>query len=200
MANFLYPWARNKFLTGGLGWTDGAGYKIMFLNAGVGTQYVFSDQASYTAVGFGISGYAVSPATRTVVENAGYGISNLSNIPFEHRTFYSVNAQFGGTANTAYFASIGNSGNGIADGSDIPVYAVPAGTAVSAFVLYRNPNGIAWNDYASWGGYASTQAQDAQSWLIAFFDTATGLPVAGNGGDITVRWDNTTNGSRIFKL
>lgn len=202
MANFLYPYARNKFLTGGLAWTDGAGFKIMFLNAGVGTQGTFSDQSGYTASGFGISGYAVSPATLTVAQNAGYAISNLSNIPFSHRTFFNggVIAQFGGTANTAYFASIGNSGNGIADGSDIPVYSVPAGTAVSAFVIYRNPNGIAWNDYATWASYASTTAQDSASWLIAYFDTATGLPVNGNGGDITVRWDNSANGSRIFKL
>lgn len=200
MANFLYPYARNKFLTGGLGWTSGTGYKIMFLNAGVGTQYTYSDQTGYTSSGFGISGYAVSPATLTVVENAGYAISNLSNIPFAHRTFVSTIAQFGGTANTSYFASIGNSGNGIADGADIPVYSVPAGTAVSAFVIYRNPNNIAYDAYGSWSGYASTTAQDADSWLIAFFDTATGMPVAGNGGDITVRWDNTTNGSRIFKL
>lgn len=200
MANFLYPYARNKFLTGGLGWTSGTGYKIMFLNAGVGTQYTYSDQTGYTSSGFGISGYAVSPATLTVVENAGYAISNLSNIPFAHRTFVSTIAQFGGTANTSYFASIGNSGNGIADGADIPVYSVPAGTAVSAFVIYRNPNNIAYDAYGAWSGYASTAAQDADSWLIAFFDTATGMPVAGNGGDITVRWDNTTNGSRIFKL
>ena len=71
MANFLYPYARNKFLTGGLAWTDGAGFKIMFLNAGVGTQGTFSDQSGYTASGFGISGYAVSPATLTLAQNAG---------------------------------------------------------------------------------------------------------------------------------
>jgi hypothetical protein len=34
--------------------------------------------------------------------------------------------------------------------------------------------------------------------LIAIIDTATGLPVTPNGGDITVTWDNGAN--KIFKL
>lgn len=39
---------------------------------------------------------------------------------------------------------------------------------------------------------------DATSQLIGFIDTATGLPVTPNGGDITVTWDNGSN--KIFKL
>lgn len=38
----------------------------------------------------------------------------------------------------------------------------------------------------------------ATSPLIAFIDTATGLPVTPNGGDISVTWDNGSN--KIFKL
>lgn len=34
--------------------------------------------------------------------------------------------------------------------------------------------------------------------LIAFIDSATGLPVTPNGGDIEVQWDNGAN--KIFKL
>ena len=34
--------------------------------------------------------------------------------------------------------------------------------------------------------------------VIAFIDTATGLPVTPNGGDITITWDNGAN--KIFKL
>lgn len=34
--------------------------------------------------------------------------------------------------------------------------------------------------------------------LVASIDTATGLPVTPNGGDITVTWDNGAN--KIFKL
>lgn len=39
---------------------------------------------------------------------------------------------------------------------------------------------------------------EATSQLIAYIDTATGLPVTPNGGDITVTWDNGAN--KIFKL
>lgn len=39
---------------------------------------------------------------------------------------------------------------------------------------------------------------EATSLLIANIDTATGLPVTPNGGDITITWDNGAN--KIFKL
>jgi hypothetical protein len=39
---------------------------------------------------------------------------------------------------------------------------------------------------------------DSTSRLIALIDTATGLPVTPNGGDITITWDTGTN--KIFKL
>lgn len=38
----------------------------------------------------------------------------------------------------------------------------------------------------------------ATSPLIAYLDSATGLPVTPNGGDITITWDNGSN--KIFKL
>lgn len=39
---------------------------------------------------------------------------------------------------------------------------------------------------------------DTTARLIAYIDTATGLPVTPNGGDIIVAWDNGVN--KIFKL
>jgi hypothetical protein len=39
---------------------------------------------------------------------------------------------------------------------------------------------------------------DTDSPLIALIDSATGLPVTPNGGDILVQWSNLTN--KIFKL
>ena len=39
---------------------------------------------------------------------------------------------------------------------------------------------------------------DATARLIAYIDTATGLPVTPNGGDITIVWDDGPN--KIFKL
>ena len=39
---------------------------------------------------------------------------------------------------------------------------------------------------------------EATSALIAYIDTATGLPITPNGGDIIVNWDNGAN--KIFRL
>lgn len=39
---------------------------------------------------------------------------------------------------------------------------------------------------------------EGTSLLIAYYDTATGLPITPNGGDITITQDNGTN--KIFKL
>lgn len=69
--------------------------------------------------------------------------------------------------------------SGVADAADITYAAVNDGT--TAFLIgYKN---------------VGTAATDP---LIFFIDTATGLPVATNGGDLTVQWDNGAN--RIFKL
>ena len=46
-------------------------------------------------------------------------------------------------------------------------------------------------------GYKHT-GSDATARLIFLIDTATGLPVTLNGGDVVVQWDNAAN--RIFKL
>ena len=54
------------------------------------------------------------------------------------------------------------------------------GVSVEALVIYQD-SGVS-----------------ATSRLIAYIDTATGLPVTPNGGNITVTWDNGAN--RIFKL
>lgn len=68
---------------------------------------------------------------------------------------------------------------GIADASDLTFVTV-TGATVEALVLYKHT------------GVEST------SQLIAYIDTATGLPVTPGGGDIIIAWDNGTN--KIFKL
>lgn len=68
---------------------------------------------------------------------------------------------------------------GAADANDVTFTSV-AGASVEAIVLYRDTGA------------------DATSPLIAFIDTATGLPITPNGGDIIVTWDNGPN--KIFKL
>jgi phage tail sheath gpL-like len=69
--------------------------------------------------------------------------------------------------------------NGTADADDVLFTAV-SGAQVGFLVIYQDT------------GNAAT------SRLIAYIDTATGLPVTPNGGDITITWDNGAN--RIFTL
>lgn len=69
--------------------------------------------------------------------------------------------------------------DGVADAADVTFTAV-TGASVESIVIYKDT------------GVAGT------SRLIAFIDTATGLPVSPNSGDIIVSWDNSSN--RIFKL
>lgn len=84
-------------------------------------------------------------------------------------------------------ARIGTSGNltsktvtgGVADAADI-TYPTVGGTSAEAIVIYAD------------SGTAAT------SRLIAYIDTASGLPVTPNSGDITVTWSN--GASKIFKL
>lgn len=69
--------------------------------------------------------------------------------------------------------------DGICDAADVTFTAV-TGDQSEALIIYKHT------------GVEST------SRLIAYIDTATGLPVTPNGGNITVTWDNGTN--KIFKL
>ena len=69
---------------------------------------------------------------------------------------------------------------GVFDAADVTVTAV-TGDPFESIVPYNN-----------------TPATDATKDLIAFIDTATGLPFTPSGGDITVAWDNGAN--KIFKL
>lgn len=71
--------------------------------------------------------------------------------------------------------------NGAANAADTTFQAVgPAGTTIEAIILYKDTT------------------VEATSPLIAYIDTATGLPITANGGDIIVTWDNGTN--KIFRL
>lgn len=69
---------------------------------------------------------------------------------------------------------------GVADADDITFPEVPSGDPCAHLVIYKDT------------GVAST------SNLIGVIDTATGLPLTPNGGDVTVAWDSGAN--KIFKL
>ena len=68
---------------------------------------------------------------------------------------------------------------GVADADDVSFTAV-AGPTVEAIVLYQ---------------YTGV---DATARLIAYIDSATGLPFLPSGGNVAIQWDNGAN--RIFKL
>ena len=69
---------------------------------------------------------------------------------------------------------------GVFDAGDATNTAVTAGDTLEAVVIYKDT------------GTAGTSA------LIAYIDTITGFPLATNGGDITVQWDN--GAYKIFSL
>lgn len=69
--------------------------------------------------------------------------------------------------------------DGVADAADVTLSAV-TGDPSEAIIIYKHT------------GTEST------SRLIAYIDTATGLPVTPSGGDIIVQWDSGAN--KIFKL
>lgn len=73
-------------------------------------------------------------------------------------------------------ASLG--ANGTADAADVTFPSVPGGDTVSAVIIYKHT------------GTEST------SRLIAYYDTVTNMPLATNGGDITLQFHT----SGLFKL
>ena len=69
--------------------------------------------------------------------------------------------------------------SGAADANDVTFPAV-SGEETEAIIIYKDTG------------------DNATSPLIAMIDSATGLPIKPNGGDIIVVWDNGAN--KIFKL
>ena len=61
---------------------------------------------------------------------------------------------------------------GVFDASDVTFSAVTAGDTAKAVVIAKNTG------------------SNATSPLLAYIDTITGFPLATNGGDITIQWDN----------
>lgn len=68
---------------------------------------------------------------------------------------------------------------GAADAADVTFTSV-TGNTINSIIIY------------------SDSGTEATSPLIAYIDTATGLPITPNGGDIIVTWDNGVN--KIFRV
>ncbi len=84
----------------------------------------------------------------------------------------------------ARIATSGNLANktvtgGVFDADDV-TFTTVSGVQSEAIVLYRDTGDAATSN------------------LIAYIDTATGLPITPSGGNIVVQWDNGAN--KIFKL
>lgn len=77
--------------------------------------------------------------------------------------------------------------NGVADANDVTFATVPTGTACNALLIYQA-------SAVTGGADVPSSAQR----LIAYIDSANGLPVTPNGGNINVVWDSGAN--RIFNL
>lgn len=112
---------------------------------------------------------------------------SISNQPTAYVFNASLDTVFGSVPTGARvgmsMASLGSktATSGIADAADT-VFSAVSGPTVGAIIITT-----------------STATANANDWqMIAYIDTATGLPVGPNGGDITVQWDNATN--KIFKL
>lgn len=75
---------------------------------------------------------------------------------------------------------------GVFDAAD-STFTAATGAQSEALIIYQASAVTGGADVAA-----------ASQRLLAYIDTATGLPVTPNGGDITVVWDSGTN--RIFKL
>jgi len=69
--------------------------------------------------------------------------------------------------------------NGVFDGSDTTLASVTGVTSEYLIILLDS-------------------GTEATSWLLAFIDTAIGLPVTPTGGDIVIQWDN--GASKIWAL
>ena len=112
-------------------------------------------------------------AIKAVLVDTGAYVVNLS----AHEFLADVS---GGAriATSGAFAGKATSG-GAADANDVTFSSV-VGASVESIILYKDTG------------------SDATSPLIAYIDTATGLPITPNGGDIIVTWDNGAN--KIFKL
>ena len=94
-----------------------------------------------------------------------------------HEFLSDISASVLNTAQTLASKSVAG---GVLDAADVVYTAVTSGATARYVALYRDT------------GTAGTSS------LIFFVDTATGLPMATNGGDITVQWDNGAN--KIFSL
>ena len=112
---------------------------------------------------------------KAILIDAGAYSPNFSN--HKHLSDIGTAARVSGTSGVLLTGK--ETVGGAADANDVTFSSV-SGPSIEAVVLYKDT------------GTESTSV------LIAWLDTATGLPITPNGGDIIVTWDNGVN--KIFRL
>ena len=94
-----------------------------------------------------------------------------------HEFLSDLGANTVGTAQTLTNKTVTD---GVFDADDVTFAALAPGATLKAVVLYKDT------------GVAGTSS------LIDYIDTVTGLPMATNGGDVQIQWDNSAY--KIFSL
>lgn len=108
-----------------------------------------------------------------LIDNADYTVDLVNH------DFLDDVAAAGRVATSGSFASKTTTA-GVADAADVTLTSV-SGDPSESIIIYSHDGGA-----------------DSARRLIAYIDTATGLPITPNGADITIQWDNGAN--KIFKL
>lgn len=215
MGNALFEKGREGFLDGTCDW-DTNTIKVALVDLNVvdtGAKAVTAATnatpiviTTGTAHGFTNGDYVmIAGVTGNTNANGYRKIKNVAASTAELTDTSDVNIAGNGTfGGTAYVANLGPSASGdnwddfdgcvigtpqtiasptvtqgVADANDV-TYTSVSGASIEGIIIYKDT------------GTAST------SRLIAYIDSATGLPLTPNGGDITVQWDNGAN--KIFKL
>lgn len=206
MANALFEKGREGFLNGTIGWDTDDVRVILTDLQDVGQTISGATNASPIVVTYA----GADPTNGDVVMIQGVGGNTAANGKF-------VVANVNTGANTCEL--VGSTGNGaytsggvmlnltvldnlddIAAGGRVAVSGALAGKTVT--------NGVADADDVTFTSVTGDVCEaliiyqhtgtESTSRLIAYIDSATGLPVTPNGGNITVQWDSGAN--RIFKL
>lgn len=221
--NFLYRYARTKFLMGQMNWTTANKFKVMPLcvtgASGLGSSNTTSGYGTVTSSWSLGNTLANATYGNSVAEGVGIAVSSLAHIPRMHRTYY--RAAFGGTmteadATSNYFNST-LGGIAHSQGGTANTYSITTNSTTHTFMGQASIGaGSTYGDGVAAGAdltfysvgsgttigafviYEHNSNVDQENPLVAFFDIATSMPVNTNGGDITIVWDTTAN--RIFKL
>ena len=99
---------------------------------------------------------------------------------YTYSTAHEFLSDLGTTVGTAQTLANKTVTDGVFDADDITFATLAPGSNLKAVILYKDT------------GVAGTSA------LIDYIDTVTGLPMATNGGDVQIQWDNSAY--RIFSL